>query len=128
MAKKIIYTPYAPEPIGPYSQAVEIGNTLYVSGQIPLEPGKNSLISADVRLQAKQVMQNLKAIVEAASYTLDDVVKCTIFIKNMSDFAQINEIYAQYFDADNAPARETVEIARLPKDVLVEISCIAAKG
>lgn len=127
MAKKVIYTPYAPEPIGPYSQAVEINKVLYVSGQIPLNPTKGGVVVGGVALQAEQVMKNLLAILEAASYSIDDVVKCTIFIKDMNEFAVINEVYAKYFDADNAPARECVEVSRLPKDVSVEISCIAAK-
>jgi 2-iminobutanoate/2-iminopropanoate deaminase len=127
MAKKIIYTPYAPEPIGPYSQAVEINNILYVSGQIPIIPSKGTIIEGGVDLQTKQVMANLLAILEAAKYSVNDVVKCTIFIKNMDEFAQINEVYSKYFDADYAPARECVEVSRLPKNVLVEISCIASK-
>lgn len=127
MAKKIIYTPYAPEPIGPYSQAVEINNVLYVSGQIPIVPSKGTIVSGDVVLQTRQVMANLITIIEAAKYKVNDVVKCTIFIKNMDEFAQINEVYSEYFDAEYAPARECVEVSRLPKNVLVEISCIASK-
>ncbi len=127
MPKKIIYTPYAPEPIGPYSQAVQFNGVLYVSGQIPVIPEKSEVISGGVDMQTSQVMKNISAILEAAGYSLNDVVKCSIFIKDMNDFAKINEIYARFFDADNAPSRECVEVARLPKDVLVEISCIAVK-
>ena len=127
MAKKIIYTPYAPEPIGPYSQAVEINKVLYVSGQIPINPTKGGIVVGGVALQTEQVMKNILAILDASSYTIDEVVKCSIFIKDMNEFAIINEVYAKYFDADNAPARECVEVSRLPKDVSVEISCIAAK-
>lgn len=124
MAKEIILTDQAPAPIGPYSQAVRYGSTLYVSGQIPFTADGN-FVGGTVEAQTKQVMLNLNAILEAAGLTFDHVLKCSIFIKDMNDFVAINDVYASYF-GDNAPARETVEVARLPKDVLVEISCIAA--
>lgn len=123
MAKEIILTDQAPAPIGPYSQAVRHGNTLYVSGQIPFTADGN-FVSGTVEIQTKQVMLNLKAILDAAGLTFENVVKCSIFIKDMNDFAAINGVYGSFFGED-APARETVEVARLPKDVLVEISCIA---
>ena len=123
MTKKIILSPEAPAPIGPYSQAVEVNNTLYVSGQIAL-----SVFEADgsIEEETNQVMLNLQHILTAAGYTFDHVVKCSIFVKDMGHFGQINEIYGRYF-VQNPPARETVEVARLPKDVRVEISCIAYK-
>jgi 2-iminobutanoate/2-iminopropanoate deaminase len=127
MAKKIIYTPYAPEPIGPYSQAVEHLGILYVSGQIPIVPSKGAIVAAGIKDQTKQVMENLKAILEAAGYTFDQVNKCSIFITDMSLFGTVNEVYGAYFDGDNAPARETIAVSALPKGALVEISCIASK-
>jgi 2-iminobutanoate/2-iminopropanoate deaminase len=123
MTKKIILSPDAPAPIGPYSQAVEVNNTLYVSGQIALyvfEAG------GTIEEETNQVMLNLQHILTAAGYECSQVVKCSIFVKDMNHFAQINEVYGRYFSV-NPPARETVEVARLPKDVRVEISCIAYK-
>lgn len=125
--KKIIQTNNAPAPIGPYNQAILSGNTLYTSGQIAIDPETGELIKGDVQEETKMVMQNLKAVLEAADMTFDDVVKSSIFISNMNDFAKINEIYAQYFEEATAPARETVEVANLPKFVNVEISMIAIK-
>ncbi len=122
MNKTIIYTENAPEPIGPYSQAVLAGDTLYVSGQIAYE---TSLLG-DVTAEAEQVMKNLEAILEAAEMTFENVVKCSIFLKSMDDFAAVNEVYGKRFLV-NPPARETVQVARLPKDVQVEISLIAVK-
>lgn len=124
MLKEIINTPNAPAPIGPYSQAVKAGNTLYVSGQIAINPTTGELVTGTPAQQATQVMENLKAILTAAGLTMDNVVKCGIFLKNMDDFVSINQVYGTYF-GDQAPARETVEVARLPKDVAVEISLIA---
>lgn len=126
MAREIIYSPEAPKPIGPYSQAVKAGNTLYVSGQIALDPLTGELINENITEETHAVMKNLDAILDAAGYTFRDVVKCSIFVKDLGDFGTINDAYAQYFKTD-PPARETVEVNRLPKDVRVEISCIAAK-
>jgi 2-iminobutanoate/2-iminopropanoate deaminase len=123
MTKKIILSPEAPAPIGPYSQAVEVNNTLYVSGQIALSVFE---AGGSIEEETNQVMLNLQHILTAADYTFDNVVKCSIFVKDMGHFGQINEVYGRYF-VQNPPARETVEVARLPKDVRVEISCIAYK-
>lgn len=125
--KKIINTPKAPEPIGPYSQAVLINNTLYTSGQIALNPQSMELVLDDIQTETKQVMENLKAVLDAADMTFDNVVKTSIFINDMNNFAHINEVYATYFKDDTAPARETVEVSKLPKSVNVEISMIAVK-
>ena len=125
--KQIIQTNNAPQAIGPYSQAVMANGTLYVSGQIPVVPATGAIISDKVEDQARQVMENVKAVVEAAGLTLDNVVKTTVFIKNMDDFGKINAVYAQYFQ-ENCPARACVEVARLPKDVQVEIEAIAIKA
>lgn len=122
--KQIINTPDAPAPIGSYNQAVKAGNTLYVSGQIPMNPQTGELVTTGIADETRMVMQNLKAILSAAGLTFDNVVKCTIFIMNMDDFTTINEVYGQSF-GEGAPARETVQVSRLPKDVNVEISCIA---
>lgn len=126
MDKKIIQTDQAPAPIGPYSQAVEAGSTLYVSGQVAINPVSGELVNRDITEETKQVMKNLEAILRAAGATFDDVVKCSIFIRHMEDFALVNEAYGQYFSR-NPPARETVEVSRLPKNVNVEISCIAVR-
>ena len=128
MTKKIILSPDAPAPIGPYSQAVEVNNitfvqTLYVSGQIALSVFE---AGGSIEEETNQVMLNLQHILTAAGYSFDNVVKCSIFVKDMGHFGQINEVYGRYF-VQNPPARETVEVARLPKDVRVEISCIAYK-
>ncbi|QXP52418.1 MULTISPECIES: RidA family protein [unclassified Cellulophaga] len=123
--KKIINTPNAPAPIGPYNQAVLAGNMLYISGQIPIDPTTGNLVEGDIKEETKQSMENLKAILEEAGTTFENVIKSSIFIKDMNQFAQINEVYATYFDAETAPARETVEVANLPKFVNVEISMIA---
>lgn len=123
MTKKIILSPEAPAPIGPYSQAVEVNNTLYVSGQIALAVFE---AGGSIEEETNQVMLNLQHILTAAGYTFEQVVKCSIFVKDMGHFGQINEVYGRYF-VQNPPARETVEVARLPKDVRVEISCIAYK-
>ena len=125
--KKIINTPKAPAPIGPYNQAVLSGNTLYTSGQIALHPDTTELVLDDIRTETKQVMENMKAVLEAADMTFENVIKTSIFISDMNNFAQINEVYGQYFDEASAPARETVEVANLPKFVNVEISMIAVK-
>ena len=122
--KQIIQTNNAPQAIGPYSQAVMANGTLYVSGQIPVVPATGAIVSDKVEDQARQVMENVKAVVEAAGLTLNNVVKTTVFIKNMDDFAVINGIYSEYFK-ENCPARACVEVARLPKNVLIEMEAIA---
>jgi len=127
MSKKIIYTDLAPKPIGPYNQAVLTNDTLYVSGQIPIDPKNGMLIQGDISSQAKQVMENLSAVLKAADMNFNQVVKVSIFLKNMDQFALINDVYGQYFEDATAPARETVEVSRLPKDVDIEISLIAQK-
>lgn len=124
MEKVIINTLNAPAAIGPYSQAVRVGNLLYTSGSIPIVPETGNVVEGGVEEQTKQAIENLKAIVEAAGSDLGKVIKTTVFIKDMNQFGKINEIYASYF-TENQPARSTVEVARLPKDVLVEIECIA---
>jgi 2-iminobutanoate/2-iminopropanoate deaminase len=124
--KKFINTTKAPAAIGPYSQAVEVNGTLYVSGQIPFVPETMTVISDDVKEQTKQSLENVKAILEEAGYTLNDVVKAGVFIKDMNDFASINEVYSQYL-GDVKPARACVEVARLPRDVKVEIEVVAVK-
>lgn len=125
--KKIISTPNAPAPIGPYSQAVLSGNTLYTSGQIAIDPKTGKLFEGSIKEETKLVMENLKAVVEAADMTLENVVKTSIFVNKMNDFAAVNEVYGTYFDEATAPARETVEVANLPKYVNVEISAVAIK-
>jgi 2-iminobutanoate/2-iminopropanoate deaminase len=124
--KKIIYTSNAPEPIGPYSQAVLINDTLYVSGQIAINPTNNLLIVSSIREETKQVLDNLTQVLIAAEMNLSNVVKTSIFLKSMDDFALVNQIYGEYFTID-FPARETVAVRTLPKDVNVEISAIAIK-
>ena len=123
--KKIIFTENAPAPIGPYNQAVLKGNTLYTSGQIAIDPKTGELVTATIEVETEQVMQNMKAVLEAAGMTFDNVVKTTIFIMDMNDFAKINIVYGSYFNETTAPARETVQVACLPKNVNVEISMIA---
>lgn len=125
--KKIINTTKAPAPIGPYNQAVMIGDTLYTSGQIALDPETMELVLESIEAETSQVMENMKAVLEAAEMTFENVVKSTIFIMDMSDFARINSVYGSYFDEKTAPARETVQVAGLPKGVNVEISMIAVK-
>lgn len=125
--KKIINTTKAPAPIGPYNQAVLSGNTLYTSGQIAINPETGELVLDNIKTETKQVMENMKAVLEAGGMTFENVIKTSIFISDMNNFAQINEVYGAYFNDDNAPARETVEVANLPKFVNVEISMIAVK-
>lgn len=124
--KKIIKTSNAPAPIGPYSQAVLSGNILYTSGQIAIDPKTKKLVTDSIELETKQIMNNIEAVLKEASMTFNDVIKTSIFISNMNNFDQINKIYGQYFST-NFPARETVEVSCLPKNVNVEISVIAAK-
>ena len=123
---KSIKTTDAPAPIGPYSQAVLAGNTLYLSGQIAIEPGSGTIILEDIKSETRQVMENIKAVLSSAGMDFNNVVKCSIFLSDMNNFQMINEIYGKYFEK-NHPARETVEVSRLPKDVNVEISVIAVK-
>src|SRR6476469_4981499 len=125
--KKIIFTENAPAPIGPYSQAVLHGDTLYTSGQIALDPKTMELVLDDIKSETQRVMENLKAVLEAADMTFENVVKTTIFIIDMNDFAAINSVYGNYFDEKTAPARETVQVAALPKGVNIEISMIAVR-
>jgi len=125
--KKIFNTPNAPAPIGPYNQAVLTGNTLYTSGQIAINVKSGDLVLDSISSETEQVMQNLKAVLEAADMTFENVIKSSIFISDMNNFSHINDIYGKYFDADTAPARETIEVANLPKFVNVEISMIAVK-
>ncbi|MCR5831206.1 MAG: RidA family protein [Lachnospiraceae bacterium] len=125
MSKKIISTDKAPAAIGPYSQAVEAGGFIYASGQIPIDPATGN-IPEGIEAQAKQALTNVKNLIEAAGLTLDDVVKTSVFIKDMGDFAKVNEIYATFFTKDY-PARSCVEVARLPKDVLIEVEVVAAR-
>ncbi len=125
--KKIIYTENAPAPIGPYNQAVLVGNTLYTSGQIALNPQTMELVLDDIETETKQVMENMKAVLTAAEMTFENVVKTSIFIMNMEDFSRINAVYGAYFNEATAPARETVQVACLPKNVNIEISMIAIK-
>jgi 2-iminobutanoate/2-iminopropanoate deaminase len=124
--KTRIATPNAPQAIGPYSQAIQLGNLLFVSGQIPIDPKTGNLVTGEIEAQARQVMQNVKAIAESAGFTLADAVKATCFLKNMGDFAKFNAVYAEFF-GEVTPARETVEVARLPRDVLVEVSIICGR-
>lgn len=125
--KKIITTLEAPAPIGPYNQAVLTGNTLYTSGQIAINPETSELVLDDIKTETTQVMKNLKAVLNAADMTFENVIKSSIFISNMDDFANINDVYGSYFNDATAPARETVQVAKLPKNVNVEISVIAVK-
>ncbi len=123
--KKIINSPNAPAPIGPYSQAIKAGDTLYVSGQIPLDEATGNLVEGTIEEETEQVMKNLSYILEEAGLTFKNVVKCSIFVSDMGNFANINSVYGRYFPED-PPARETVEVSQLPKSVRVEISCIAS--
>ena len=125
--KKIINTSNAPAPIGPYNQAVLSGNTLYISGQIAINPVNSELVQDSIKEETEQVFRNLKAVLQAADMTFENVVKSSIFISDMNNFAEINEVYAKYFQEETAPARETVEVANLPKFVNVEISMIAVR-
>ena len=124
--KKVIFTAKAPQAIGPYSQAIEAGDFIFVSGQIPLIPATGELVEGSVEVQTARVLENLKAILEAAGSSLESVVKTTVYITNMDDFAKVNGIYGQYFQ-ENPPARVCVEVSKLPKGALVEIDVIAAR-
>ncbi len=125
MKKQIIHTEKAPQAIGPYSQGVKYNGFIYTSGQIPFNVEKNELVTTGIQDEVHQVMKNVIAILEAGGTTIDQVVKTTIFVKDLNDFNAVNEVYASYFNDQNYPARECVEVARLPRDVNVEISVIA---
>ena len=127
MKKEIITTLNAPSPIGPYNQAVKVGNTLYISGQIPLIPSTMELLSGSIKEETQLVMEHLQSILEAAGMTFKHVVKSTIYLDDMNNFAEVNQLYGAYFDNDTAPARETVAVKTLPKSVRIEISMIAVK-
>ena len=123
-AKKIISTDTAPKAVGPYSQAIQAGGFIFVSGQLPLHPQSGEIVGNDVAAQTRQSIENIKAVLAAASVSLVDVVKTTVFLQNMGDFARMNEVYQQFF-GDSAPARSTVEVAKLPRNALIEIESIA---
>ncbi len=125
--KKMIKTDLAPLPLGPYNQGILVKDTLYLSGQIPIDPKTNELIEGDIQKETHQVMKNLEAVLNAAAMGFDDVVKSSIFLSDMNHFAAVNEVYGAYFNEATAPARETVEVANLPKFVRVEIAMIAVK-
>jgi len=123
--KKIIQTNNAPAPVGPYSQAVQVHQTLYLSGQVAIDSSTGSLKMSDIEEETHQVMKNIGAVLTEAGTSFDNVVKCTIFMADMNDYARVNTVYASYFNENTAPAREAVQVSRLPMDVNVEISCIA---
>ncbi|MEP7197017.1 MAG: Rid family detoxifying hydrolase [Saprospiraceae bacterium] len=125
--RKVIFTKDAPAPIGPYSQAIYIDSTLYVSGQIALDPHSGEMITSDISLETHRVLDNVKAILIAADMDFSNIVKCSVFVRDIKEFATINSVYTTYFNTDGAPARELVEVSALPKGVNVEISCIAHK-
>lgn len=125
--KKIIFTEKAPNPVGPYNQAIMAGNTLYLSGQIAINAKTGELINTSIEEETKQVLNNLSYVLEAADMSFENVVKCTVFVADMKQYATINKIYMSYFGEENAPARELVEVAALPKYVNVEISAVAVK-
>jgi len=124
MEKRVIQTEKAPKAIGPYSQAIQAGNLIFISGQIPLDPATGELVKGDIRQQTRQVLENIKGILESQEIKMEDVVKATIFLKDMGNFNQVNEVYATYFSSF-PPARSTVEVTRLPRDVEIEIEAIA---
>lgn len=127
MNKKIIKTENAPAPIGPYNQGVESHNIIYLSGQIALDPETGNFVDGDVTAQTKQVMANIKGILNKAGLTFNNILKSSIFLKDLNDFNKVNEVYGNFFVAETAPARECVEVSRLPKDALVEISVVAVR-
>ena len=122
--KQVIQTNKAPEAIGPYSQAVRVGDLVFTAGQIPVDPNTGEIVDREIQTQTKQVLNNLKAVLCAAGTDLNHAVKMTVFLKNMSDFSDMNAVYATYF-TEHPPARSAVEVARLPKDVLIEMECVA---
>jgi 2-iminobutanoate/2-iminopropanoate deaminase len=123
--KKIINSKHAPAPVGPYNQAILAGDTLYISGQIAIDASKGEIVNDSIENETKQVLENIKHILTEADMTLNNIVKCSVFVSDMKNYSKINEIYLSYFGEDNAPARELVEVAALPKYVNVEISAIA---
>ncbi|MCQ4450071.1 MAG: RidA family protein [Sulfolobales archaeon] len=125
--KEVVFTERAPRPIGPYSQAIKLGNLLFVSGQIPIDPATNEVAKGGIKEQTERVLENVKAILEAANMTLDDVVMAFVYLSDMADFPQFNEVYSRYFK-ERPPARVTVAVKSLPRDVKVEIAVIAGKG
>ena len=127
MKKEIVTTLNAPAPIGPYNQGVKVGNTLYISGQIPLIPSTMELFSGTIKEETQLVMEHLQAILEAAQMSFEHVVKSSIFLDDMNNFGEVNQVYGAYFDNDTAPARETIAVKTLPKSVRIEISMIAVK-
>jgi 2-iminobutanoate/2-iminopropanoate deaminase len=127
MSRKIINTPDAPAPVGPYNQAVLVNDTLYMSGQIAINPATGAMVLDDIEIETTQVLDNMMAVLKAADMSSDNVVKCTVFVMDMDMFSRINAIYAKYFNEENAPARELVQVAVLPKAANIEISCIAVK-
>ena len=125
--RKIIFTPNAPPPIGPYSQAIKVGHTLYVSGQIALDPKSGELLMSNIEEETHRVLDNIEAILHEAEMEFKDIVKCTVFVKNIGQFTNINAVYSTYFPKIGAPARELVEVSQLPKGANIVISCIAYK-
>ena len=125
--KEVVFTERAPKPIGPYSQAIKLGNLLFVSGQIPIDPATNEVAKGGIKEQTERVLENVRAILEAANMTLDDVVMAFVYLSDMADFPQFNEVYSRYFK-ERPPARVTVAVKSLPRDVKVEIAVIAGKG
>ncbi len=126
MAKEVVYSANAPEPIGPYSQAIKVGDMLFLSGQVAIQKSSGNIITSNITDETQQVMKNIEEVLKAVGYDFSNVVKTTIFLKDMNSFPKVNEVYGSYFTS-HPPARETVEVSRLPKDVNVEISCIAVK-
>ena len=124
--KKIVKSSNAPDPVGPYNQAILAHNTLYISGQIPIIPATGELVRGDIEAETRQVMNNIQAILTAAEMTMENIVKCSIFVSDMADYSRINAVYAEYFDEETAPARELVQVVNLPKYVNIEISAIAS--
>ncbi len=124
--KHVVKTDKAPQAIGPYSQAIEVNGIVYTSGVVPIDPATGNVVEGDIKIQATRVFDSMKALLEAAGSSCEDVIKTTVFIKDMNDFAALNEIYAEYFTGD-FPARSCVEVARLPKDVLIEMEAVAMK-
>ena len=124
--KKVISTDQAPKAIGPYSQSIECNGLLFISGQIPIDPSTGAIVDGDIKIQTRRVLQNITAILEAAGYQLDDVIKCTVLMADMNDFADMNEIYGEFF-TNNKPARAAFGVVQLPMKAKVEIECIASK-
>jgi 2-iminobutanoate/2-iminopropanoate deaminase len=126
LVKEVIYTDKAPKPIGPYSQAIKVGSWLFLSGQIPIDPRSGDIIEGDIEVQTRRVLENIKAILENAGFTLGDIVKVTVYLVDLNDFPRFNKVYSEYFK-DKPPARTTVQVAALPRSVRIEIDAIAYK-